>query len=61
MAEPSDGRKRQPERADYGEASEPHCPVCGGVLNIELDQDTETSGYVCPRCEARLTQPSRPK
>jgi hypothetical protein len=36
-------RKRQPERADYGDEQEPRCPVCGEVLVSDRDQ------LVCPR------------
>jgi hypothetical protein len=42
-------RRRQPERADYGEASEPHCPVCGETLIVDLDEETPMTAFRCPK------------
>jgi hypothetical protein len=45
----SEGRSRQPERADFGSGVEPLCSVCGEPLVIDQDEQTRTTVYRCQR------------
>jgi hypothetical protein len=45
----SAARSRQPERPDFGDDVEPLCSVCDEPLVIDLDEETGTTTYRCPR------------